>query len=321
MYHYTLDKRKSKIYNYYKNDKKNLSICGVDMELQKLKYFQVVAKYQHMTKAAERICIAQPALTQAMRSLEDELGVKLFAKKGRNIVLTEFGVYLQSRLDVILPEIDGLKGELEQLKNRVNKRIRLNILVGSAFVIDAIVRYRKLYPDVVFDFEQNASKDDCDIVVTTDELKNVRKRNCKRRYVKKENVYLAVPKDSKYAAYTSIGLHEVKEENFVMLSNSRLFGVICNRFCSLAGFTPKILFESDAPSAVQDVISTGVGVAFWPETWGKIKNKNVVLLPIEKPDCQRELIIELYDSTPQSQYAEDFFQYLIKMKSKGVCLR
>ena len=58
------------------------------MELQKLKYFQVVAKYQHMTKAAERICIAQPALTQAMRSLEDELGVKLFAKKGRNIVLT-----------------------------------------------------------------------------------------------------------------------------------------------------------------------------------------------------------------------------------------
>ena len=127
------------------------------MELQKLKYFQVVAKYQHMTKAAERICIAQPALTQAMRSLEDELGVKLFAKKGRNIVLTEFGVYLQSRLDVILPEIDGLKGELEQLKNRVNKRIRLNILVGSAFVIDAIVRYRKLYPDVVFDFEQNAA--------------------------------------------------------------------------------------------------------------------------------------------------------------------
>ena len=97
-----------------------------------------------------------------------------------------------------------------------------------------------------------------------------------------------------------------------MLSNTRLFGVICNKFCSIAGFLPKILFESDSPVAVQNIISMGAGVAFWPEySWGKINNKNVALIPISYPVCQRDLIIELHSRLPKSVYAEDFYKYLL----------
>ena len=97
-----------------------------------------------------------------------------------------------------------------------------------------------------------------------------------------------------------------------MLSNTRLFGAICNRFCSIAGFYPKILFESDSPAAVQNIIGMGAGIAFWPEySWGKQNNKNVVLLPISYPLCQRDLIIELHERLPHSEYAEDFYKYLL----------
>lgn len=283
------------------------------MELQKLKYFHTIATLQHVTKAAEQLRVAQPALSQAMRSLESELGVKLLAKAGRRIVLTEYGEHLKSRLDSILPELEGLPAELEQLKSKVNKTVRLNILAASTFVINAIVGFQRLHPDVKFDFEQNESRQNCDIVVTTNESGAPVKRGYKARCIKEESIYLAVPQSSRYADKSAIALEEVKDENFVMFSNSRLFGVICNKFCSIAGFTPKVLFESDSPNAVQNIISTGVGVAFWPEySWGRVKNKNVVLLPISKPICQRELIIELSNRAQRSTYAEQFYEYLLK---------
>lgn len=283
------------------------------MEIQKLRYFHTVAKLQHITKAAEEMHISQPSLTQAMHTLEWELGVPLFKKQGRRIALTEFGEYLSRRLDVLLPEFDNLPKEMEQLKGKVNQTVKLNILAASSFVINAIVGYRKKYPDVIFDFEQNDRRYDCDIVITTNAQNGEASKNYVKRCVKEERIYLAAPKDSPYAARESVALKEVKDEGFVMLSNSRPFGVICAKFCSIAGFVPKVLFESDSPVAVQNIIGTGTGVAFWPEySWGKVKNKNVVLVPISYPICQRDLIIELYARLPRSEYAEDFYKYLLQ---------
>ena len=284
------------------------------MDIQKLKYFYTVAKYEHITKAAAELHLSQPSLTQAIHALEDDLGVPLFRKQGRGIVLTEFGIYLKQRLDILLPEFDQLPRELGMLKNESTKRVKLNILAASSFVINAIIRYRKKHPDIIFDFEQNEITHDCDIMITTNGINGAAPTPATyvRRCVKEERIYLAVPKDSAYVQRGAIELNEVKDENFIMLSNSRLFGVICNKFCSIAGFLPKILFESDSPIAVQNIIGMGTGVAFWPEySWGKIKNKNIVLLPISSPVCQRDLIIELYSRLPRSEYAEDFYEYLL----------
>ncbi len=283
------------------------------MELAKLRYFLAVARLNHVTKAADEMCISQPSLTQAIRSLESELGVKLLKKEGRRIVLTEYGVYLRDRLELVLPQVDNLANEIEQLKNKVNRKVKLNILAASTFVINAIMNYRKVNPEVVFDFEQNDKHTDCDIVIATNgvasETKNVIKRT-----VKQENIYLAVPKNSVYAEKKSVELSEVKDENFIMLSSSRLFGVICNKICLASGFLPKVLFESDSPSAVQNIISMGTGVAFWPEhSWGRVNNDNIVLLPIVNPVCKRDLIFELRDRLPKSEYAEGFYNYLLSL--------
>ena len=283
------------------------------MELQKLRYFYTVAKFEHVTRAAEYISIAQPALTQSIKSLEKELGVPLFEKRGRNIVLTEFGKHLQKRLETILPQLDALPAEIEQLKNSATKTVKLNILAASSFVISTIVKYREQHPDAIFDFEQNDLQYDCDILITTNAANTDGNKSYRKRCVRPERIYLAVPRDSRYAQMDTISLTDVKNESFVMLSSSRLFGALCNKFCSIAGFYPKILFESDSPVAVQNIISTGTGVAFWPEySWGEIKNEHVVLLPISAPICQRDLIVELYDRAPRSQYAEDFYQFLLQ---------
>lgn len=287
------------------------------MELQKLRYFYTVAKLQHVTKAAECLSVAQPALSQAIKSLEQEFGVDLFSKKGRNIELTSYGEYLYRRLETLLPDIDSIPSELQKLKGEVTKTVRLNILAASAFVIDSIVKYRKYNPDVVFDYEQSEQKSDCNIVIYTNGLKLSASNTKISQYVKKENIYLAVPKDSEYFERKSVNLSEVKNEGFIMLSSARLFGALCNDFCRDAGFYPKVLFESDSRTAVQNIVSTGAGIAFWPEySWGDVDKEKVSLLSINKPECSRDIIIELHSTLPESVYARDFFDFLINRINK-----
>ncbi len=281
------------------------------MELQKLRYFYTVAKFGHMTRAAEALRIAQPALTQAIKSLEREFGVPLFERRGRNIVLTEYGVFLQARLDMLLPEIDELPNELSQLKKRVNKTVRMSILAASPLIIDLVVRYRRENPDVIFDFEKRAEAHSADIVITTDGVPSPQRANAAEQHIKTEQIFLAVPRNSVWATRQSVALSEMAHEEFVMLSGSRPFGVTCNRLCSMAGFVPRMLFESDSLAAVQNIIGTGTGVAFWPEfSWCGMENPDVVLLPISSPECRRDLIVEYYKRPAQSPHAFDFYQFL-----------
>ena len=73
-----------------------------------MKYFLEVAASQHVTRSAEKLHIAQPALTQAIHRLEKELDVPLFVSRGRNIVLTEYGKFLQKKLTPLLEELDEI---------------------------------------------------------------------------------------------------------------------------------------------------------------------------------------------------------------------
>ena len=283
------------------------------MDIQKLKYFYTTAQLEHFTRAAEILHISQPSLTQAIHLLEDDLGVPLFERVGRKVVLTEFGKNLKQRLDTLLPEFDNLAIEMAKMKKAATSTVKLNILAASTFVINTIMEYKKNNPDVIFDFEQNEVNYDCDILITTHGRNTNDSKKYTHRCIKKEKIYLAVPKASAYASKDSVELREVQNESFIMLSSTRLFGAICKKFCSIAGFFPKILFESDSPTAVQNIISMGAGIAFWPEySWGELNNKSLTLVAISDPVCQRDLIIELHERLPKSTYAEDFYNFLLK---------
>ena len=286
------------------------------MELAKLRYFYTVAKYGHVTRAAEAIHIAQPALTKAIKQLEEELGVPLFYKKGRNIFLTVYGEYLRSKLEGVFLQLDSISTEIEILKKETRNTVKLNVLAASTVVTDAVVSYKKKHPEVFFQVIQNETETDCDISVTTDMADVSLLPAFKKRRVIAEKIYLAVPKNSKYANYSSISLKEVKEEGFVNLAGSRLFRAVCDRFCAYAGFKPHNSFESDSPVAVRNIIGASAGVGFWPEySWGSV-SADVALIPIVEPECQREIVIGLHESPLPSSVAPDFYEYLLQFLQK-----
>lgn len=287
------------------------------MDLTKLKYFYMVAKYQHVTKASEELHIAQPALTKSIRLLEGDLDVKLFKRMGRNIVLTDYGQLLKAKLDNILPLIDNLPSEMVKMKAECRRTVKLNVLAASIAVMDAVVNYKKKHPEVIFNLIQNEEKHDCDISIITDVYRENKPKSA-NTIIMEEQIYLAVPKNSKYAKSNLIELSMVAEEGFIYLAGSRKFRVICDKFCAYAGFRPQIAFESDSPIAVKNIIASDVGVAFWPEfSWGKIDSSDVLLLPIKNPVCKRQLIFELHGERGEAQYVKDFYEYLIQtMKYK-----
>ena len=84
------------------------------MELLQLRYFLVAAKYQHMTKAAEVLQIAQPALSQSIKRLEQELGVSLFEREKRNIRLNDAGRFLEQKLLPIMAALDEIPSEIQK---------------------------------------------------------------------------------------------------------------------------------------------------------------------------------------------------------------
>ncbi len=283
------------------------------MDLVKLKYFYMVAKYEHVTKAAEEIHIAQPALTKTVKILEKELGVSLFYKNGRNIALTEYGKFLKSELDKVFPILEGLDERLKSLKEESRKTVKLNVIASSTAVMEAVIEYKKQNPSVIFNLIQNQEKPDCDLSVRTNDGsfidKGVKVAKC---YRLNEKIYLAVPKNSKYANVRSIKLESVKGEDFVNLAGTRTFRTICDKFCAVAGFEPHIVFESDSLVAVRNIIGAEAGVCFWPEfTWGEINSADTVLLDIADVDCSRDIIIELHENYKLSEYAEDFYFFLI----------
>ena len=109
------------------------------MELQQLRYFAIAAKYQHITRAANELHVAQPAVSGTIKRLENELGVSLFEKNGRNIALTREGELFYGKIKKILNELDHLPEVLRNEKNRRENTVKINVRAASLLLTEAII--------------------------------------------------------------------------------------------------------------------------------------------------------------------------------------
>ena len=263
------------------------------MELQQLQYFLVAAKYEHITKAANSLHIAQPALSQSIKRLEAELGVKLFDRKKGGIALSDSGKLLVEELKPIMKSLDSLPKKL-----------------AETLVTNSIIAYKAKHPEVNFQFVQSQSSMDYDLCITAMLHRRNRSTN---QIMLEEDFFLAVPASSKYAEYKEIDLAEVSEEGFIVMADTRPIRNICDQFCLEAGFAPDIVFESMNFEAVRSLISAGLGVGFWPEySWESANpSDKMVLLPIRSPECKRDIIITYNQQFSDNPFVKDYYDFLI----------
>src|SRR3954468_19469216 len=118
-----------------------MSLIRIDnMELLQLKYFQTVAYMEHISKAAKTLNISQPSLSLMIKRLEDEMGTRLFDRKGRNIQLNDSGRILLKHVNTIFSELENAKMEIENRYNEEHKRITISIS-NPRFLSGMLVEY------------------------------------------------------------------------------------------------------------------------------------------------------------------------------------
>lgn len=97
------------------------------MDVKTLKYFLTVAREGTITRAAEKLCIAQPPLSRSMQLLEEELGVTLFIRGKRRIRLTEEGLFLKQQAEEIITLVEKTQNQLGKIKNSTHGTIALGV--------------------------------------------------------------------------------------------------------------------------------------------------------------------------------------------------
>jgi len=285
------------------------------MELTQLKYFLEVARTEHVTQSAKNLCIVQPALTQAIHKLEDELGVLLFKNSGRNIKLTDSGKFFYEKLQPLYENMMALPELLKTTANKLNNNVKLNVLAASTLITSAVIEYKRSNPDIDVDIVQNEETSVFDICVRTyatyrPELDNT---NSDETFVHSEKIYLAVPNTAQYKKLSSISLFDLKDEKFIRLYGSKQYRQICNELCDSIGFHTNVTFESDNAAVVKEAVAAGIGVGFWPElSWGKMDHKRVKLLEITDTDFKRDIVVSLRRNKQDNSKTEQFFNFLTK---------
>ena len=279
------------------------------MELTQLKYFAAVAQLQHVTHAAEQMHVAQPAITKSVHRLEEELGVPLITSKGRNIILTEYGKALYAEIREPLEILEQLPDKMNQMKDQSTCTLQLNVLAASRVVTDAIIAYKHTHPGLSFSIVQNEQEQICDITIDTLTGKTGKADDyaCFQ-----EQVLIAVPKNSRYSQLNTISLSQLQHEEFICLAGNKKFRNICDQICMNCGFQPKIIFESDSPATVRNLIAAGSGIGFWPQfTWGEAGD-DLQLLPLAGPDCVRDFSISFHpQDIVRYDTAKEFYEYLV----------
>ena len=124
------------------------------MEIFQLKQFQAVAELEHMTRAAQRLNLAQPALSRTIRNLENELGVPLFDRDGRRMRLNENGRILLRYTRQILSSLQDARAEINARKTGTESRIQLCVHSATALLPQLLADFLDVYPDVRFEITQ-----------------------------------------------------------------------------------------------------------------------------------------------------------------------
>lgn len=132
------------------------------MDVRHLKYFLAVVDYQGFTRAAERLLIAQPSLSQTIKSLERDLGVPLFHRVGRNVVLSEAGRELVGPARVVVRDLDAARAAIDELKGL--RRGRLDVIAMPSPAIEPlasiIAAYARSHPTVTVSVHAAFTRDE-----------------------------------------------------------------------------------------------------------------------------------------------------------------
>ena len=296
---------------------------GQGIGIKDMRAFFAIVEEGNISHAAQRLDVAQPALSRQMKRLEEKLNVKLFERGSRRIRLTEAGRVLYGRVENILGMVDGTVREITEIGSGAKGTIRIGTITTSGAMIlpDLISEFHKIYPKITFEiWEAEGARilellDSrlIEIAITRTQVDNLA---YELLVLPNEPLVIVMNKNNPCGKNEDIiKLSELKKQTVIIpLRWKSIFETNCRKI----GFEPNILCVSD--SVVQDLlmVKMNLGVAMIPISSQKLlTDGDLIYKKIVEPEMKTHTVISWLKNQTLSTACSNFLDMFKKIYMKG----
>ena len=264
------------------------------MELRHLRYFITVADEQSFSRAAERLHIAQPPLSQQIQALEIELGVQLFNRKTRPLQLTLAGQTLLAEARAILVKLEQAVHQTQRIHQGELGYLTVGFTssIANGIFPEIMRTYRQQYPEVKLILEEENSatliqrlrdrQTDMIFLYLYDEI--FAANDLETLALTQEPLVVVLPQNHPLTAQAEISISDLKNEEIVM----PLHQVVSDlpdqiyHLCSQAGFVPKVAQTAVFMVTILGLVAGETGISILPSHVQNLQRQGVVYRPIQE---------------------------------------
>lgn len=292
----------------------------------RLAQFAAVARHEHVTRAAEELGMPQSTLSRALVRLEEDLGLALFARRGRTLSLTPAGRTFLVSAERALAAVEQAAESVRADADPATGKVAFGFLhtLGWETVPGLIRAFRADHPRVRFSLVQTYGEamlerlvaGELDLCLTSPvpDQAELAARGLTARRLDEQRLRLVVPHDHPLAARRRIRLAEAAHEPFVTMEPGYGMRRMLEALCAQAGFQPRIAFEGEEAETLRGLVAAGLGVALLPPPG--VPRPGVHELTVTAPRAVRAIGLAWLDGRPDTPPVAAFKHFLLSRRGR-----
>jgi DNA-binding transcriptional LysR family regulator len=285
------------------------------MELRQLRYLVALADERNFTRAAEREHIAQPALSQQLRRLEQEVGLPLVDRTTRRVAMTEAGTLLVGRARRIISDVDAARAEMEALAGVQTGRVTVGTMhtMGPVDVSLALAHFHQRHPGVELTAREQSSEELAEML-RVDELdlaflsvtERVESHGLALHQLLSEELVVVLPVDHHLATRRRVRMAELVNEEFISYRPGARLRELLQMAGAHAGFSPHVTLESNESQRIRRLVARHLGVAILPRSDAEAPGPGVAVAALTDPPLRRDITLAWRADRRQPPAAAEF---------------
>jgi len=269
------------------------------MDIRQLSYFAEVARQRSFTRASQTLLVSQPSISKMIKSLEDELGVVLLERTGRQIELTDAGALVYEHALKVLQSMEDLNASLDELVNVKKGKVKMGLLptIGSLLFPHIIASFKKEYPQIEIQMieysakkmEMQVEQGNVDVGVS---VLPVDTQLFGVVPLLAEELVAIVDSEHWLAGSESVTLAELKNESFILFTEEYVLHDVVWQACLQSGFEPRVAYMSSMWDFVGEMVATQLGISLIPRSMvSRLNHRSIHAVDIISPRIDWELAL------------------------------
>lgn len=287
------------------------------MELAQLRYLVALAEERHFTRAAAREHIAQPALSQQIRRLEEEVGLALVQRTTRRVTITDAGQLLVARARRIVAEVEAAHAELQNLRGVRTGHVTVGALhtMGPIDVSLALALFHQRHPGVELTVREQSSEELAEML-RVDELdlaflsvtERIESHGLGLLQLVSEELLAVLPADHRLATRRRLRMAELSDEEFISYREGSRLRELLVSAGRHAGFEPRVTLESNESQRIRRLVARGLGVAILPRSDAEAPEADIAVAALIDPALTRDITLAWREGRRHAPAAAEFLQ-------------